>query len=182
MNLFLLALFCANLNVQRCKSHHYQLIELNNNLINNKLPYPNYYTKSFHGYDHGNLNWDAAYEAVPATLSISSNYWNNSDVILSHTWLRNNFTLNINNYLKSLNIYNKNNNILDIGCSIGIGSEYLYKNIPNIKLTGLDLSPYFLSIAKLRSLIYQIPIKYIHDNAEKTNFSNNEFNIITSAT
>ena len=48
-------------------------LELIKDLTSNKfLYYPTYYKKPFHGYDNGNLNWDAAFEAVGATLSMSS--------------------------------------------------------------------------------------------------------------
>jgi hypothetical protein len=45
--------------------------------INMSIDYPSYYMKPFHGYDDGNLNWDAAYEGEAATLSMSANYWKN---------------------------------------------------------------------------------------------------------
>lgn len=33
--------------------------------------YPSYYTKEFHAYDEGNLNWQAANECESATMSMA---------------------------------------------------------------------------------------------------------------
>ena len=147
---------------------------------NNYLYYPNYYEKPFHGYDKGNLNWNAAYEGVPATLSMSSNYWSNIDAKESQDWMRNNYTSHILNYYKSLNKIPKSLNILDVGCSVGISTEYLFKNLKNNKITGLDLSPYFLSVAQYRVKEQNIPLNYIHANAEFMPVKSNEFDLICS--
>ena len=50
---------------------------------NRSMEYPNYYTQAFHGYDNGNLNWQAALEAKAATLSISSQYWKKTDPVVA---------------------------------------------------------------------------------------------------
>uniref|UniRef100_A0A453PHM9 Methyltransferase type 11 domain-containing protein n=1 Tax=Aegilops tauschii subsp. strangulata TaxID=200361 RepID=A0A453PHM9_AEGTS len=36
------------------------------------------------------------------------------------------------------------NDILDIGCSVGVSTRYLAERFPSAKAVGLDLSPYFL--------------------------------------
>ena len=60
---------------------------------------------------------------------------------------------------------------LDIGCSIGISTEYLQDAFPKeTKIYGLDLSPYFLGVADYRACQQNRNIQYIHANAEKTNF------------
>ena len=63
--------------------------------------------------------------------------------------------------------------ICDLGCSTGISTEYIYEYYKsNINsLIGIDLSPYFLSIANLRlidSINILQNITYIHDYAENT--------------
>ena len=45
------------------------------NLRNLSILYPSYFLQPFHGYDDGNMNWDAAFENEASTMSISSNYW-----------------------------------------------------------------------------------------------------------
>ena len=72
----------------------YHMVELNKmkmnfleyiyeNVINKNIMYPNYYIKPFHGYDEGNLNWNAVLEGDAATLSIAVNYWKNNDPYVS---------------------------------------------------------------------------------------------------
>lgn len=146
---------------------------------NNFLPYPTYYQKPFHGYDKGNLNWEAAYEGVPATYSMSSNYWNNVNSEESHNWMRNNYTSIIKDFYETINLNLTSLNILDIGCSIGISTEYIYNNLKNNKVNGLDLSPYFLSIAQYRAKKQSLPINYIHANAEMMPINNNKFDLIS---
>ena len=56
---------------------------------------------------------------------------------------------------------------MDIGCSVGISTEYLYKTFPLAqRLIGVDLSPYFISIASYRAINNKYPILYLHANAE----------------
>ena len=146
------------------------LIEIYNNINNNSILYPEYYTRPFHGYDEGNLNWMAAYEGEAATLSMAVNYWKNVDPIITEKWLRYNVSYNIQNYIKKNQIdYPKS--ILDVGCSIGISTEYLYYTFPECKnINGIDLSPYFISIATYRANKYSYPINYYHKKAEEPYF------------
>ena len=165
-------------NQYKSKESELRLIK---DLSSNKfLYYPTYYKKPFHGYDKGNLNWDAAFEAVGATLSMSSNYWINVNPKDAHSWLRGNYSNNIKKYYDK---YNKNYdslNVLDLGCSIGIGTEFLNINLPKVKLTGIDLSPFFISIAKFRASKQNLPIEYIHNNAEYLPFKKENYDLITA--
>ena len=148
------------------------------NIENDKIKYPEYYIKPFHGYDKGNLNWNAALEGDAATLSIAVNYWKNNDPHLSEQWLRYNITKNIDNYYKNLKLptFNK---VLDVGCSIGVSTEYISKSYPDVKdITGIDLSPYFLAIATFNSVEKNLPIKYYHRLAENTQFDDSSYDFI----
>lgn len=145
---------------------------------NNFLYYPDYYKKPFHGYDNGNLNWDAAFEGVGATLSMSSNYWIDINPKQSHSWLRNNYTNNIKDYYSNLNKSTDSLNILDVGCSVGISTESLYRKLKPNKITGIDLSPFFIAISKFRASKQNLPIIYEHNNAEYLPFKNKNFNLI----
>ena len=49
----------------------------------------------FHGYDEGNLDWEAAKEAEAATVSISANYWKGADPYDAQEWLRQIYPYNI---------------------------------------------------------------------------------------
>lgn len=146
--------------------------------VNNKsIEYPSYYTRPFHGYDTGNLNWLAALEGEAATLSMAVNYWKGNDPDTTENWLRHNVTGNIQQYIE-YNSANTASSILDVGCSIGISTEYLYKSFLNCKhIAGLDLSPYFISLATYRAKELRLPVKYYHQNAETPNI-NEKFDLI----
>src|SRR6056300_606232 len=94
---------------------------------NSSITYPSYYTRPFHGYDDGNLNWLAALEGEAATLSMAVNYWKNNNPQLTEQWLRYNISDNIKEYIRDVN-GNKPEYILDVGSSVGISTEYLYKS------------------------------------------------------
>ena len=125
----------------------------NNRIAYKPFEYPEYYTKPFHGYDDGNMNWKAAMEAEAATLSIAAGYWDKVDPYEASVWMRQNITENIKSYFQ--NTYDWAfqiergfpRNVLDIGCSTGISTCYLKENMPHYTSTyGIDLSPYFLSV------------------------------------
>ena len=144
-----------------------RLKELYHESIDNKITYPDYYTQPFHGYDTGNLNWDAALEGEAATLSMAVNYWKEANPIKTQDWLRYNITNNIKNYIKTYSSQLEIENIVDVGCSVGISTEFLYKTFrTSNSIVGVDLSPFFISMAKLRSEKFDFPIFYTHTNAE----------------
>ena len=167
----------------------YHMVELNimkmnflkymyENINNKNILYPNYYLKPFHGYDEGNLNWKATLEGDAATLSIAVNYWKNNDPYVSEKWLRYNITKNINDYYDKHKI-SSFNNILDVGCSVGISTEYLSKSYPEVKnIVGIDLSPYFLSLATFNAIDKNMPIKYYHRLAENTQFEDCSYDFV----
>lgn len=149
------------------------------------IEYPEYYTKPFHGYDDGNMNWKAAMEAEAATLSIAAGYWDKVDPYEASVWMRQNITENIKSYFQ--NTYDWAfqiergfpRNVLDIGCSTGISTCYLKENMPHYTSTyGIDLSPYFLSVGTHFSNENNLSIHYVHGNAENTTFSSGMFDLI----
>ncbi|KHN09216.1 hypothetical protein glysoja_036444 [Glycine soja] len=76
------------------------------------------------------------------------------------------------------------NDILDIGCSIGISTRYLADKFLTAKVTGLDLSPYFLAVAKhkeKRAQPRKFPIRWIHANGEDTGLPSKSFNLVSIA-
>lgn len=178
--------------------NYYSSPLVNNELLKNKInvtdrtiEYPSYYTKPFHGYDKGNLNWLAAQEAEAATLNIASGYWPYADVETAQAWMRTNTTDNVKLYFSG---YNCNiiddikhvptnhmipRKILDIGCSIGYSTESYKKAFPESKIWGLDLSPYFLSVATYRKQKLGHNIDYIHANAENIPFEDEYMNLVT---
>lgn len=145
---------------------------------NYNILYPTYYTQPFHGYDAGNLNWLAALEGEAATINMAVGYWKQINPLTTQDWLRYNVSKNIKQYLNKSSIITQPKNILDVGCSVGISTEFLYKSFRESQIFGIDLSPYFIAMAKLRAEEYDFPINYYHRNAEHTNFENNKFDLI----
>ena len=150
---------------EKNKKHFDEINIYKEEVENRYLPYPSYYIKPFHGYDEGNLNWNAALEAEAATLSISAGYWSDVNVYDTQDWMRNNITKYINNYI-DINSLSEPKHILDVGCSIGISTEYLHKDYPNAYVDGIDLCPHFLGVAQHRKKTEKNPIQYFHANAE----------------
>lgn len=155
-----------------------RLEELRAESTNQTLEYPDYYTQPFHGYDEGNLNWEAACEGEPATLNMAVNYWKEISPFISQDWLRYNVSRNIKHYLEQSSL-SEPQRILDVGCSVGMSSEYLYRAFRNSHMTGIDLSPYFISVAKLRAEEQRLDIQYHHCNAEETHFDDASFDMVT---
>lgn len=157
-----------------------QKLKQNFDLVYNKsLQYPSYFLKPFHGYEEGNMNWEAAYENSASTLSISSHYWKNTSPEDAAKYMRNEFINAIENFGKSKSY----ETILDIGCSIGKSTEVLEKSFPMAKsIQGVDLSPYFLSVGMFhRNQNSFSKIEYSHQNAEKMHFSSNSFDLVSAS-
>ena len=154
--------------------------ELYRAIANPEIQYPDYYRVPFHAYDKGNLCWQAAFEAESATQSMGLRVWKNEPGL---TWeaAQQRLRVSFHQVLKS---YTQTpiRDILDIGCSVGISSNTLYDFYSDlqkepIKVTGLDLSPYMLAVASKRDS--QKTINWVHGNAEKTNFADNSFDLVT---
>lgn len=157
-----------------------EILKLKQELQNITMKYPDYFLQPFHGYDNGNMNWDAAQELEAASLSMSANYWKDACVMDSETWVRNNVTNNIKYYTKQFTPDLNIDYILDVGSSGGISTEYLSKGFPEAsRVYGLDLSPYFVAVSAFRAKQDEnYKLHYVHQNAEETNFKNNSFDLI----
>jgi ubiquinone/menaquinone biosynthesis C-methylase UbiE len=155
------------------------LLQNYNELNNPYIVYPEYYTKSFHLYAEGNLNWEAALEAVPATFLIATNY------------LRENFTTTIQNHIINYNTdssFKNTGRIMDIGCSVGASTKHLTEAFPYKEwVDAIDLSPHFLSAAKFHHSTPSSPlfttlyekITYHHVMAENMPFESNSYDIVS---
>lgn len=145
---------------------------------NTSILYPNYYSQSFHGYDHGNLEWKAAFEAEAATLSISANYWDNVSPHQAEQWLRQNATQRIQLYRQKLGLA-PFESILDMGCSTGISTQFLKQRFPYSHILGVDLSPYFISTAIHQSVEKLDNNYFMHANIENVPLPNESFDMIS---
>lgn len=144
------------------------------------IHYPDYYQVPFHAYDQGNLCWEAAFEAESATHAMALRVWKDEPL----TWqdaqerLRSSFHHVLAEYIP-LPVQD----ILDIGCSIGISTLALHRfyqdqqNSP-VRTVGLDLSPYMLTVAHHRDAHGEIA-QWLHADAEKTGLPERCFDLIT---
>jgi ubiquinone/menaquinone biosynthesis C-methylase UbiE len=149
-------------------------------LTDPNLQYPSYYNVPFHAYDAGNLCWLAAFEAEPATYAMAMRVWLNEEI----TWetaqdrLRHSF-LNILGEQGPSQVQD----ILDVGCSVGISTrsmqQFYQARQPDraFNTIGLDLSPYMLSVARLRDSENQI--QWQHGKAETTGFADQSFDVVS---
>uniref|UniRef100_A0A6V7QUE6 Methyltransferase domain-containing protein n=1 Tax=Ananas comosus var. bracteatus TaxID=296719 RepID=A0A6V7QUE6_ANACO len=146
--------------------------------------YPDYYLNPFHAYDDGNLSWLAAAEAEAATMSIAkraipeASTVEEANKIVRGNWL----TAIEQHHLK----YSGNceiNDILDVGCSVGVSTRFLAERFPSAKATGLDLSPYFLAVAeyKEKKIKRKNPIRWVHANGEATGLPSKSFDLVSLA-
>lgn len=176
-------------------------------LENKGISYPNYYTQEFHAYDEGNLNWQAAFECESATMSMALRVWpkDGMTAVQAQDKLRNSFTDAVIGYMGK-----QPNKLLDVGCSVGVSTFYLAKCFPGATvIDGLDLSPYFLAVAKQRQILttnaekddsFKINndgtiwsdllrfvdssvsrIRWIHGNAEDTKLPENEYDVTAAS-
>jgi ubiquinone/menaquinone biosynthesis C-methylase UbiE len=138
-----------------------------------QLTYPEYYLRSFHAYDSGNLSWEAAWEVEVAAHAVHAGIWPDAgaqgDARLRQSYL---------DILKS-EIATQPQDILDLGCSVGMSTFALQDTYPHAKLTGLDLSPYFLAVAQYQSQQRQKSISWVHAAAESTGLPDASFDLVS---
>ncbi|MBW4664760.1 MAG: class I SAM-dependent methyltransferase [Chroococcus sp. CMT-3BRIN-NPC107] len=141
---------------------------------NPQVAYPDYYLKSFHAYEEGNLSWEAAMEVEVAAQAVHAGIWSESGA-KGDRLLRSSY-----HQIITSQIPNPPQTILDLGCSVGMSTFALQDVYPNATITGLDLSPYFLAVAKYSSLERNTNINWIHATAENTTLATNSFDLVSS--
>jgi ubiquinone/menaquinone biosynthesis C-methylase UbiE len=140
---------------------------------NPDLTYPEYYLRTFHAYDEGNLGWEAAMEVEVAAHAVHARIWPEAGA-QGDAKLRQSY----HDVLKA-QLPAEPTDILDLGCSIGMSTVALQQSFPQARLTGLDLSPYFLAIAHYRTPTSNSPT-WIHAAAESTGLPDNSFDLISA--
>lgn len=140
---------------------------------NPQLTYPEYYLRSFHAYEKGNLSWEAAWEVEVAANAVHAGIWPDAGA-QGDARLRQSF----HDILKA-QISPEPQDILDMGCSVGMSTFALQATYPQAKLTGLDLSPYFLAVADYKSVQRQASINWAHAAAESTGLADASFDIVS---
>ncbi|NJR16001.1 MAG: class I SAM-dependent methyltransferase [Calothrix sp. CSU_2_0] len=152
---------------------------------NSQLTYPDYYLTSFHAYESGNMSWLAAFELESAAYAVHARLWEDGgrqgDAKLRQSY---------HDILKA-QISQPPQTILDMGCGVGMSTFALQELYPQAEITGLDLSPYFLTVARYRSQQRQAnissnissninpKINWVHEKAESTNFPDASFDLVS---
>ncbi len=147
-------------------------------LTNPNLVYPDYYQVPFHAYSEGNLCWQAAFEAAPATYAMALRVWPNEGL----SWQSAQARLR-QSFLDILDQHGPNqvNDILDIGCSVGISTLSVHRHYAQknpVRTVGLDLSPYMLAVAQAQDTQNEIA-QWVHAAAEATGFPDASFDVVT---
>ncbi len=143
-------------------------------ITNPNLTYPKYYLTSFHAYDRGNMSWDAAMEVEVAAYSVHAKIFAETGTT-GDTQLRKSYHDLVVQFLPTAPEH-----ILDIGCSVGMSTFAIQAVYPQAQLTGLDLSPYFLSIANYRAEQQKsVNINWVHATGESTGLPAHSYDLVS---
>jgi ubiquinone/menaquinone biosynthesis C-methylase UbiE len=159
--------------------------------VNNaELVYPDYYLKPFHAYNDGNLGWEPATEVELAAYAVHARIWEPQSVE-GDPKLRQSF----NQVLKE-SLPTGVETIVDLGCSVGMSTFALQDTFPGSLITGVDLSPHFLAVARHRSRLRQSPQgnglqipdrpsaetdpTWVHAAAESTGLAAESYDLVTA--
>ena len=126
--------------------------------------YPEYYSsKSFHGIKGGYLNAIApvTYDAVTRFAAPPNEIKQREAAIAK--------------------VKNQPKYILDLGCGTGSSTLMLKQAFPEAEVTGLDLSPYMLTMAEYKGQQANLTIQWQQGLAEATSFANEQFDLISIA-
>ncbi len=144
--------------------------------VNNPdLAYPDYYLNSFHAYKDGNLSWQAAVEVEVAASAVHAKIWPDAGV-QGDAKLRQSY----HDILKA-QLPEDPQNIVDLGCSVGLSTFSLQDIYPNAQMTGVDLSPYFLAVALYNSQkqASRHSPNWVHAAAESTGLPDVSFDLVS---
>ncbi len=139
---------------------------------NAHLEYPEYYLKPFHAYTQGNLCWEAALEVEVAAHAAHARIWPQAGA-QGDAKLRESYHAALEAQLPGIP-----HCVLDIGCSVGMSTMALQCAFPSAAVTGLDLSPYFLTVAAYRAK--DLPIRWLHRPAESTHLPPESFDLVSA--
>ncbi len=145
---------------------------------NPTLQYPAYYTTSFHAYDEGNLGWPPAMEVEVAAKAVHAKLWPGAGAT-GDAQLRQSY-----HDVLAAQTPQEPATIVDLGCGVGMSTEALQALYPQARITGVDLSPYFLAVAQYRqqeqSAIHAAPIAWHHAAAEQTGLPSDSCDLVSA--
>lgn len=139
-----------------------------------QLSYPEYYVRSFHAYEKGNLSWDAALEVEVASYAVHARIWEGAGA-QGDSKLRQSYHDIVKEQIKI-----QPQDILDLGCSVGMSTFALQSVYPDANLTGVDLSPYFLTVAQYNSQQRNVRMNWKNAAAEATGLPDASFDLVSA--
>ncbi|MDC0074463.1 class I SAM-dependent methyltransferase [Alphaproteobacteria bacterium] len=83
-------------------------------------------------------------------------------------------------YIKEKKLLKNPTKILDMGCSVGHSTTPYIDTFPNSEVYGIDISGPFIRYAHARAESMDKKIHYLQQNAEKTDFKSESFDLIVS--
>ena len=146
---------------------------------NPDLVYPKYYLTSFHAYEQGNMSWEAATEVEVAARAVHAGIWPEAGAE-GDAKLRESYHEIVKSQITKIP-----QNIVDLGCSVGMSTFALQDVYPESQIVGVDLSPYFLAVAQYRSQQKQTELSnqksptWVHAAAESTGLPGNAFDLVS---
>ncbi|MBE9118151.1 class I SAM-dependent methyltransferase [Lusitaniella coriacea LEGE 07157] len=143
-------------------------------VCDSQLTYPDYYLTSFHAYDSGNLSWKAAWEVECAAYAVHAKIWPDAGV-KGDAQLRQSY-----HEVMTREIPIQPETVLDLGCGVGMSTFALQDVYRSAKVTGVDLSPYFLSVAQYNSEERNADIAWKHASAEATGLQSGSFDLVSA--
>lgn len=138
------------------------------------LQYPEYYVTSFHAYEEGNLGWHPAMEVEVAAKAVHARIWPEAEAT-GDAKLRQSY----HDVLRE-NLPEPPPAIADLGCGVGMSTETLQATFPQAGITGIDLSPYFLAVARYRTAESNPTITWHHAAAESTGLAPGSFDLVSA--
>ncbi|MEB3229274.1 MAG: methyltransferase domain-containing protein [Synechocystis sp.] len=128
------------------------------------VDYPAYYqSQNFHGIEGGYLTQTAAVTYDPITRHV---------LPPNEDWVRQGLIERVGGAPRQ---------ILDLGCGTGTQTLALKKAFPHATVTGLDLSPFMLSLAEHKAQQGNLTIHWRSGLAEATGLPDQQFDLITAA-
>jgi ubiquinone/menaquinone biosynthesis C-methylase UbiE len=141
---------------------------------NPQINYPEYYLRPFHAYEGGDLSWQAAFELEVAARTVHASIWTEAGA-QGDAKLRQSY-----HDILTAQVSPQPQDILDLGCAVGLSTFALQAVYPQAKITGLDLSPYFLAVANYRTKQRRLAqINWVHGQAESTGIANASFDLVS---
>ncbi|MGB3788677.1 MAG: class I SAM-dependent methyltransferase [Phormidesmis sp.] len=149
-------------------------------IANLDIQYPPYYVKKFHAYDDGNLGWLPAMEVDVAARAVHARIWPDED---DRSGIQGDASLRASYHQILVNLLPKTpGEIVDLGCGVGVSTSAIQETFPAAQVTGVELSPYFLTVGQYRQKKLAEPhlIRWVHAAAEKTGLSANAADLVSA--